>query len=67
MKTLEEDRVKHRKALEAEIKKQQLEVQQSLASFDLAIQELYHKKIVAQMAIHQEELRYVRLSRSLGI
>jgi len=43
VKTLEEDRVKHRKALEAEVKKQQQGVQDALASFDVALQELYNK------------------------
>lgn len=65
VKALEEERLKHRKALQAEVKKQQGQAQEALSSFDLTLQELYHKRIFAQMAIHQEELRYARLQLGL--
>ena len=65
MKTLEEERLKHKKALEAELKKLQAGVIEGLASFDVTLAELFNRKILAQMAIHQEELRLGRLSRSL--
>ena len=58
VKTLEEERLKHKKALEAELKKLQADVVGAMASFDVAIQELYNKRLLAGMAIHQEELRF---------
>merc|ERR1711937_451362 len=65
VKTLEEERLKHKKALEAELKKLQAGVIEGLASFDVTLAELFNRKILSQMAIHQEELRLGRLSRSL--
>ena len=38
---------------------------EGLASFDVTLAELFNRKILSQMAIHQEELRLSRLSRSL--
>jgi len=65
VKQLSEDRAKHKKGLESEIKKLQQMVKDSIANFDVGLNDLYQKKLTINAAIHQEELIVRRLSKSI--
>lgn len=65
VKQLSEDRAKHKKGLESEIKKLQQMVKDSIANFDVGLNDLYQKKLTINAAIHQEELIVRRLTKSI--
>ena len=65
VKQLAEDRAKHKKSLETEVKKLQQMVKDSIANFDVGLTDLYQKRILICAAIHQEELKLKRLNRSI--
>lgn len=65
VKQLAEDRAKHKKGLETELKKLQQMVKDSIANFDVGLTDLYQKRILISAAIHQEELKLKRLNRSI--
>ena len=54
VKQLNEDRIKHTKALEAEVKKLQGVVKESMQNFDLGLHDIYQKKLIFTATIHQE-------------
>ncbi|CAL1546993.1 unnamed protein product [Lymnaea stagnalis] len=58
---LNEEREKFRKQLEAELRKLQSGIQESLQAFDDALNVLFMHKIKVMMVIYQEELKIVRL------
>lgn len=66
-KHLMEEREKYRKALEAELKKLQTANTEGMAAFDEKLNRLFRQKIEYQKTIYQEELKIVRLSRSIHL
>jgi len=64
-KHLMEEREKYRKALEAELKKLQTANSEGMNSFDEKLNKLFKLKIEYQKTINQEELKMVRLTRSV--
>ena len=64
-KHLMEEREKYRKALEAELKKLQTANADGMNSFDEKLNKLFKLKIEYQKTLNQEELKIVRLSRSI--
>ncbi len=62
-----EERERLKKSLEAELHKLQAGIVQSMEQFDERVLKLFHLKIRTEMAIHQEELKVLRLSRALLI
>ena len=65
VKQLIEDRAKHKKGLESEVKKLQQMVKDSIANFDVGLNDLYQKRLTINAAIHQEELKLKRLTKSI--
>ena len=64
-KHLMEEREKYRKALEAELKKLQTANAEGMTAFDEKLNRLFKLKIEYQKTINQEELKIVRLARSI--
>ncbi len=62
-----EERERLKKSLEAELNKLQAGIVQSMEQFDERVVKLFQLKIRTEMAIHQEELKVLRLSRALLI
>jgi len=60
-----EERERLKKSLEAELHKLQEGIVQGLDQFDERVHKLFQLKIRSEMAVHQEELKVLRLSRSL--
>ncbi|XP_064602614.1 cilia- and flagella-associated protein 43-like isoform X2 [Liolophura sinensis] len=65
VKELEEEREKYRKQLETELRKLQAVIQESMASFDEGLNQLFMKKVRTQMVVYQEELKMLRLRYSM--
>ncbi|KAK7108965.1 cilia- and flagella-associated protein 43-like isoform X2 [Littorina saxatilis] len=65
VKELNEEREKFRKQLEAELRKLQGVITDSMAAFDDVLNQLFLKKIKVMMVIYQEELKILRLRCSL--
>ncbi|PVD30534.1 hypothetical protein C0Q70_09802 [Pomacea canaliculata] len=66
-KELNEEREKFRKQLETELRKLQAQIKEGMAAFDETLNQLFLKKIKVMMVIYQEELKILRLRRSLLI
>ena len=64
-KHLFEEREKYRKALEAELKKLQTANVEGMNSFDEKLNKLFRHRIEIQKTVNQEELKIVRLARSV--
>lgn len=62
-----EERERLKQSLEAELNKLQAGIVQSMEQFDERVIKLFQLKIRTEMAIHQEELKVLRLSRALLI
>ena len=60
-----EEREKLKKALEAELRKLQASIVQGMEQFDERILRLFQLKIKTEMAIHQQELMILCLTRAL--
>lgn len=60
-----EEREKLKKALEAELRKLQASIAQGMEQFDERILKLFQLKIKTEMAIHQQELMMLCLTRAL--
>ena len=60
-----EERERLKKSLEAELNKLQTSIVQGMEQFDERVLKLFQLKIRSEMAIHQEELKVLRLSRAL--
>ena len=60
-----EEREKLKKALEAELRKLQATITQGMEQFDERLHKLFELKIKTETAIHQEELKFLHLTRSL--
>ncbi|XP_062436379.1 cilia- and flagella-associated protein 43 [Rhea pennata] len=62
---LNEEREKHRRALEAELKKLQASIQETTQSFDDTMYKLFERKVNSEMVIYQEELKIMNILYSL--
>lgn len=62
---MEEERSKHKKALETELKKLQGQITEICTFFDEQLARLFTKKIAADQAIFEEELKIIKLSALL--
>ena len=60
-----EEREKLKKALEAELRKLQMSIAQTMEQFDERILKLFQLKITTEMAILQQELMMLCLTRAL--
>eukprot|EP00057_Strongylocentrotus_purpuratus_P026485 XP_011680959.1 PREDICTED: cilia- and flagella-associated protein 43 [Strongylocentrotus purpuratus] len=67
VKELSEEREKYKKTLEAELKKLQTIIADTTANFDEKLMTLFAKKVKTELAIFQEELKILRLSRVLMV
>lgn len=65
VKELNDEREKYRKTLDAELKKLQTIISDTTTNFDDKLLNLFEKKIRTEMVIFQEELKILRLNRSL--
>ncbi|XP_060097687.1 cilia- and flagella-associated protein 43 [Heteronotia binoei] len=65
VKELNEEREKHRKILETELRKLQSSVQETTQTFDEIMNRLFEKKVKSEMVIYQEELKITNLLYSL--
>ncbi|XP_070608857.1 cilia- and flagella-associated protein 43 isoform X2 [Erythrolamprus reginae] len=65
VKELNEEREKHRKILETELKKLQGSIQESTQGFDEILNRLFDKKVHCEMVIYQEELKITNIVFSL--
>ncbi|XP_077205761.1 cilia- and flagella-associated protein 43 isoform X2 [Paroedura picta] len=65
VKELNEEREKHRKILETELRKLQSSVQETTQTFDEIVNRLFEKKVKSEMVIYQEELKIINLLYSL--
>ncbi|KAM6182221.1 cilia- and flagella-associated protein 43 [Erethizon dorsatum] len=65
VKELNEERDKHRKSLEAELKKLQNFIQESTQNFDDYLKRLFERRVKAEMVVNQEELKINNLVFSL--
>ncbi|XP_054839059.1 cilia- and flagella-associated protein 43 [Eublepharis macularius] len=65
VKELNEEREKHRKILETELRKLQSSVQETTQTFDEIVSRLFDKKVKSEMVIYQEELKITNLLYSL--
>ncbi|XP_026523209.1 cilia- and flagella-associated protein 43 [Notechis scutatus] len=65
VKELNEEREKHRKILETELRKLQGSIQESTQGFDEILNRLFDKKVHCEMVIYQEELKITNLIFSL--
>ncbi|KAL8576297.1 hypothetical protein ACOMHN_006220 [Nucella lapillus] len=65
VKELNEEREKFRKQLETELRKLQGLISETMAGFDETLNQLFLKKIKVMMVIYQEELKILRLRRTL--
>eukprot|EP00741_Cyanophora_paradoxa_P008713 tig00001371_g8435.t1 len=61
-KALQEEKEKARKALEAEAKKVKQEAKEACERFDERLQRLLEARLAVEQAIHEQELRIIRLS-----
>lgn len=62
-----EERERLKKSLEAELHKLQASIIQAMEQFDDRVLKLFQLKMRSESAIHQEELKMLRLSRALLI
>ncbi|PIK58588.1 putative WD repeat-containing protein 96-like [Apostichopus japonicus] len=67
VKELNDEREKYRKTLDAELKKLQTIIADTTSNFDDKLLNLLDKKIKTEMVLFQEELKALRLKRSLLI
>ncbi|XP_041476459.1 cilia- and flagella-associated protein 43-like isoform X2 [Lytechinus variegatus] len=67
VKELNEEREKYKKTLEAELKKLQTIIADTTANFDEKLMTLFAKKVKTELALFQEELKILRLSRVLMV
>uniref|UniRef100_H0UV81 Cilia- and flagella-associated protein 43 n=1 Tax=Cavia porcellus TaxID=10141 RepID=H0UV81_CAVPO len=65
VKELNEEKDKHRKSLEAELKKLQNTIQESTQNFDEYLKRLFERRVKAEMVVNQEELKINNLVFSL--
>uniref|UniRef100_A0ABM5G1Z5 Cilia- and flagella-associated protein 43 n=1 Tax=Pogona vitticeps TaxID=103695 RepID=A0ABM5G1Z5_9SAUR len=65
VKELNEEREKHRKILETELKKLQGSIQETTQAFDEIVNRLFEKKVSCEMVVYQEELKITNLLYSL--
>ncbi|KAM6443389.1 cilia- and flagella-associated protein 43 [Liasis olivaceus] len=65
VKELNEEREKHRKILETELRKLQGSIQETTQTFDEIVNRLFDKKVHCEMVIYQEELKITNLLYSL--
>nr|XP_060624330.1 cilia- and flagella-associated protein 43 [Anolis sagrei ordinatus] len=65
VKELNEEREKHRKILETELRKLQGSIQETTQTFDEIVNRLFDKKVNCEMVIYQEELKITNLLYSL--
>ncbi|XP_030721405.2 cilia- and flagella-associated protein 43 [Globicephala melas] len=65
VKELNEERDKYRKSLETEMKKLQNSIQESTQNFDEHLKRLFERRVRAEMAVSQEELKINNLVFSL--
>ncbi|XP_053162414.1 cilia- and flagella-associated protein 43 isoform X2 [Hemicordylus capensis] len=65
VKELNEEREKHRKILETELRKLQNSVQETTQTFDEIVNRLFEKKVHTEMVIYQEELKIANILYSL--
>ncbi|XP_035185713.1 cilia- and flagella-associated protein 43 isoform X2 [Oxyura jamaicensis] len=65
VKELNEEKEKHRRALENEWKKLEASIQETTHNFDETVCKLFEKKVNLEMVIYQEELKIVNLIYSL--
>nr|XP_008104849.1 PREDICTED: cilia- and flagella-associated protein 43 [Anolis carolinensis] len=65
VKELNEEREKHRKILETELRKLQGSIQETTQAFDEIVNRLFDKKVNCEMVIYQEELKITNLLYSL--
>ncbi|XP_053245250.1 cilia- and flagella-associated protein 43 [Podarcis raffonei] len=65
VKELNEEREKHRKILDTELRKLQSSIQETTQSFDEIVTRLFEKKVNSEMVIYQEELKITNLLYSL--
>uniref|UniRef100_A0A8D2IPN9 Cilia- and flagella-associated protein 43 n=1 Tax=Varanus komodoensis TaxID=61221 RepID=A0A8D2IPN9_VARKO len=65
VKELNEEREKHRKILETELRKLQASIQETTQSFDEIVNRLFEKKVKCEMVVYQEELKITNLLYSL--
>jgi hypothetical protein len=62
---IEEEKEKHKKALETELKKLQGQIQEICMSFDDQLLKLQQQKMQCDQALYEEELRIIKLSQAL--
>ncbi|XP_025973238.2 cilia- and flagella-associated protein 43 isoform X2 [Dromaius novaehollandiae] len=62
---LNEEKEKHRRALEAELKKLQASIQETTQCFDKTMCKLFERKVNSEMVIYQEELKIINILYSL--
>ncbi|NWI16625.1 CFA43 protein, partial [Crypturellus soui] len=62
---LNEEREKHKRSLEAELKKLQASIQETTQSFDETMCKLFERKVNSEMVIYQEELKIINILYSL--
>ncbi|CAH1784594.1 unnamed protein product [Owenia fusiformis] len=67
VQTLNEEREKYKKQLESELKKLQLQITETMETFDQWLNNLFTRKIKTEMCVYQEELKIVRLRYSLMV
>jgi hypothetical protein len=65
VKELNEERGKHRKQLEMELKKLQGLIQENTQLFDEALYQLFLRKVKCEMVVFQEELKILRIRYTL--
>ncbi|XP_062989315.1 cilia- and flagella-associated protein 43 [Elgaria multicarinata webbii] len=65
VKELNEEREKHRKILETELRKLQGTIQETTQTFDEIVNRLFEKKVKCEMVIYQEELKITNILYSL--
>uniref|UniRef100_A0A8B9BQ22 Cilia- and flagella-associated protein 43 n=1 Tax=Anser brachyrhynchus TaxID=132585 RepID=A0A8B9BQ22_9AVES len=65
VKELNEEKEKHRRALENEWKKLEASIQETTHNFDETVCKLFERKVNLEMVIYQEELKIVNLIYSL--
>ncbi|XP_033756153.1 cilia- and flagella-associated protein 43-like [Pecten maximus] len=65
VKELIEEREKYRKQLEAELRKMQAVIHDSMTLFDETLNQVFMKKIKVMMVLYQEELKILRLRHNL--
>ncbi|NXI67699.1 CFA43 protein, partial [Anseranas semipalmata] len=65
VKELNEEKEKHRRVLENELKKLEASIQETTQNFDETVCKLFERKVTLEMVVYQEELKIVNLIYSL--